>query len=34
MEQLGARHILVQLDRETLAETEGRIVSWRVVEGM
>ena len=34
VEQLGARHILVQLDRETLAETEGRIVSWRVVEGM
>lgn len=34
MEQLGARHILVQLDRETLAETEDRIVSWRVVEGM
>lgn len=34
MEQLGARHILVELDRETLAETEGRIVSWCVVEGM
>ena len=34
MEQLGDSHILITLDRETLAETEGRIISWRVVDGM
>lgn len=34
MEQLGGSHIMITLDRETLAEMEGRIISWRVVDGM
>lgn len=34
MEQLGGSHILITLDRETLAATEGRIISWCVVDGM
>ena len=34
VEQLAQRYVHVTLDRRTHAETEARIISWRVEDGM
>lgn len=34
VEQLAQRHVHVTLDRRTHADTEARIISWRVEDGM
>jgi len=34
VEQLAQRHVRVTLDRRTHADTEARIISWRVEDGM